>query len=120
MAKSHSQAKVTSSTRTTVIEIPECLEANPVKRLTDKQKLSANVIDFLHGLVSQKWGLSHKSWTGKALNTTGTIMTKVQVNLIRDELMRLGWADWRYPSGKNNGWYLILTAQEILDRIVPK
>ena len=120
MAGAHSQTKVTSSTRTTVIDIPEYLEANPVKRLTEKQKLSANVIDFLRGIVTGEWDLSRSRWSGKTLPTTGTVMTKVQVGTIRDELMRLGWADWRYSSGKNNGWYLASSAKDILEKIVPK
>lgn len=119
MAVSHSETKVSSRSRATVIDIPESLEPNPA-RLTPNQKLSANVIDFLREFANGEIGISRKTWVGKVLPTTNMALSHGVGFSIRDELIRLGWAEWNYETGKNNGWRLVLPANEILEKIAPK
>lgn len=116
MAKSHSQAKVQSGSKVTVVSIPDVLPANETPPLTENQRLSANIIDFLRGIDRGEWTMQTYGIAGVFLETTGDPFSFHRQRKIVMELVRLGWARPR-GSKSFSGYTLVMPAKEILRKM---
>jgi|WetSurMetagenome_2_1015567.scaffolds.fasta_scaffold304276_1 hypothetical protein len=116
MAKSHSQAKVQSGSKVTVVSIPDVLPANDIPPFTENQKLSANIIDFLRGIEREEWTMQTYGVAGVFLETTGDPFSFHRQRKMVTELVRLGWAR---PKGSKSfsGYTLVMPAKDILQKM---
>lgn len=79
-------------------------------------KEEVEIIQFLEGLRDGKWTTSESTWTGQRLST-GIELSSVG-GRIRDELLASGWAEWRHPDEKRQGWILTDTPDEVIRGLV--
>lgn len=116
MAESHSQTKVKSSSKITLVNIPDVLPANDNPPLSDGQRLSANIIDFLRGVDRGQWTMQIRGIAGVLFETTGDPFSNHRQREIVGELVRLGWAR---PRGRASvsGYTLVMPAKEILKKM---
>lgn len=112
MAKSYPQAKIKSSRQVTLVNIPDVLPANDRPPMTDGQRLSANIIDFLVGVCEERWKASSLGEREEYFQKTGDPISNKQIRKIRSELVRLGWA---IPS--TQGYRLVMPAEDILKKM---
>lgn len=79
-------------------------------------KDEVEIIQFLEGIRDGKWTTSESTWTGQRL-PTGVELSAVG-GRIRDELLGGGWAEWRHPEEKRQGWILTDIPDEVIRGLV--
>lgn len=79
-------------------------------------KEEVEIIQFLEGIRDGKWTTSESTWVGQRLST-GIELSTVG-GRIRDELFGGGWAEWRHPDEKRQGWILTDIPDEVIRGLV--
>lgn len=101
------------------LEAPKYDVAIKSGNVTQYQTLTKDevqIIQFLEGIRDGKWTTSESTWTGQRL-PTGVELSAVG-GRVRDELLGGGWAEWRHPDEKRQGWILTDIPDEIIRGLV--
>ena len=89
---------------------------NQMLRHQTLTKEEVEIVQFLEGVRDGKWTTSESTWNGQRLST-GVELSSVG-GRIRDELLGAGWAEWRHPDEKRQGWILTDTPDEVIRGLV--
>lgn len=96
------------------------VNAPPTAPFTEAQeRFKTAVFDFLDGIDDGLWSTNERSWrndvNGRKILARSKFALMQVGPMIRNEMIKGGWARWKNPDEPQRGWELLYSTQEIRD-----